>query len=89
MTPKKTKVVLLKGCVAGGENCDAFDEVTLDTSDANYLIACGTAADAKTDEGKEAIAQAKELAPKPKAKRKRSSSKSVTTEETEGGETDD
>lgn len=81
---KKIKVVLLKGCVVAGKNEPAFKEVTLDASDAHYLIVCNTAANPKTEEGKEAIEEAKELAAAAKkaaakTKRKRTTKKSPSS----------
>jgi hypothetical protein len=57
--PKKLKVTLLKACVVDGENCKQFDDVSPAFNDAVYLIGCGTAADPRTDEGKEAVTAAK------------------------------
>lgn len=66
------KVTLLKRCVVreAGEgktpkDFNAFDEVSVTATDARYLIGCGSAADQGTDEGKEAIAEAKAALPKP------------------------
>lgn len=81
---KKMKVVLLLGCVVAGEDRDALEEVTLDRSDANYLIACGTAADPKTETGKELIERAEEAAA-PAKRTRRKGSKPAAGSENEGG----
>lgn len=73
MAGKKASVILLKGCVVNGENAEAFDEVALDTTDANYLIACNTAVDPRSEDAKERIAEAKAAfkAAKPKSTRRK------------------
>ena len=72
------KVTLIKGCVVreAGEgkkakNYNPLDEVSVTSTDARFLIACGNAVDASTDEGKEEISRVKsELAPAKKTTKK-------------------